>query len=363
MYLRKLNSGNWQATVRDGTGKRHSETFPRKFEARSWGSEREAAFITAPVHGAHETTFQTWCDRWRESRVVQPETLRGDASSIRIHIIPYWENSKVQHISRIEVQTWVSKLLMHGVGSSAIRRAYNLFSALMRAAVDESLIEVSPCRRITLPPQPPQPPRWFTLGQAQAILGELASPWKEMALLGFYTGLRWGELSGLHANRIDWERSAIYVTDVNTRGGIREYPKTSKSRREVPVPEQVLELLREHLRTKDPRGLVFTTVTKGREGRRLDGGNWRQQTWWPAVEKARYEDPQGRLITVPHYPPHAMRHTCASWLVQMGVSLYEVQHLLGHENPHTTQRYAHLAPGIHHQIRNAWSKYDLQLPI
>jgi integrase len=35
-----------------------------------------------------------------------------------------------------------------------------------------------------------------------------------------------------------------------------------------------------------------------------------------------------------------MRHTCTSWLVQKGVSLYEVQHLLGHESFQTTQRYA-----------------------
>ncbi|MER6914056.1 site-specific integrase [Streptomyces sp. NPDC000594] len=33
-----------------------------------------------------------------------------------------------------------------------------------------------------------------------------------------------------------------------------------------------------------------------------------------------------------------MRHTCASWLVQRGVSPYEVQHLLGHESFQTTQR-------------------------
>ena len=35
-----------------------------------------------------------------------------------------------------------------------------------------------------------------------------------------------------------------------------------------------------------------------------------------------------------------MRHTAASWLVQDGVPLYDVQALLGHESFATTQRYA-----------------------
>ena len=40
---------------------------------------------------------------------------------------------------------------------------------------------------------------------------------------------------------------------------------------------------------------------------------------------------------------HDLRHSFASTLVNAGVSLYEVQHLLGHAKSTTTQRYAHLA--------------------
>jgi len=39
---------------------------------------------------------------------------------------------------------------------------------------------------------------------------------------------------------------------------------------------------------------------------------------------------------------HSLRHTCGSYLVEQGVSLYHVQQLLGHSSPMVTQIYAHL---------------------
>jgi hypothetical protein len=50
------------------------------------------------------------------------------------------------------------------------------------------------------------------------------------------------------------------------------------------------------------------------------------------------------------------RHTAASWLVQDGVPLYDVQALLGHESFATTQRYAHLAPDAHGKVIESWSR-------
>ena len=41
---------------------------------------------------------------------------------------------------------------------------------------------------------------------------------------------------------------------------------------------------------------------------------------------------------------HDLRHTFASLLINKGVSIYEVQKLLGHSSIQMTQRYAHLSP-------------------
>ena len=46
---------------------------------------------------------------------------------------------------------------------------------------------------------------------------------------------------------------------------------------------------------------------------------------------------------LPHLRIHDLRHQYASFLVNSGRTLYEVQQILGHSDPSVTQRYAHLS--------------------
>ena len=55
---------------------------------------------------------------------------------------------------------------------------------------------------------------------------------------------------------------------------------------------------------------------------------------------------------------HSLRHTFATWLVQSGVGIYEVQKLMGHSSVAVTQVYAHLAPS---ELHSAEEKIALSL--
>lgn len=220
--------------------------------------------------------------------------------------------------------------------------------------------------------------------------------WRVLVELGLYVGLRPEEIFGLHTFRIDLARHQVHVTHVMTRHGLREYPKSKRSHRVAPIPDHIVSGIQDLTtgrsatlkdcacrKVGEPRpttvircpGLLFTAPAGGP----INDGKFRDRIWYPAIEAARHcgkppagenddkgtcgeevcDDPSHQI---PRYSPDVMRHTSASWLVMDGVPLYDVQALLGHESPRTTQRYAHLAPGAHDKVVQSWTRRIGQQP-
>lgn len=362
--FRKLPSGRWQATVYHPSGRRITRTDPLKRVVADWARHAEAELARGVWRDprAGRITFGTWYERWWSARVVERNTRRGDDSAMRNHVLPRWSDWPLASIGRMDVQAWIRDMDKRGVGRSAIRRSYNLFVKAVGDAVTEGLLAETPCRKIDLPKQPAKLPAWFTRAQIDAIQNQLPHGYAVMVELMVFTGMRWGEAAGLHGDRVDWMRGRLHVNEVITPQGVKEYPKSSKSRREVPVPRHVLNAMSALMVGIDPSDLVFRTESK-RPGRPLSDSNWRK-VWHAAIKEAneharaehRRAGRRGEPDLVPAYPPHACRHTAASWLVQDGVPLYDVQALLGHESFATTQRYAHLAPDSHEAVMASWKR-------
>jgi integrase len=178
---------------------------------------------------------------------------------------------------------------------------------------------------------------YLTREEIDQVGDEIDNPLHWTAFYTLYlTGMRWGEVAGLHADRLHPLRKRLDVVDVLVEvGGRREikpYPK-SKARRTLPLTDELCELLAEHLARYPARGrqLVFQPQPVGM----LSRHTWGRDVFRPAVARA-----LGRTdVRV-----HDLRHSYASALVQAGRPLQEVQLLLGHASITTTQRYAHLGP-------------------
>jgi integrase len=291
--------------------------------------------------------YSEWRDHFMSLRTVEPETLRGDKAIMSTHIAPYFDDRPLAEIKPSTVKAWLAKMSKDEVGHSSQVRSFNLFRSSLKMAVQDEILLANPADKVDPPKQQKKAVEWFTPAQVDAICEQLGERDTAMVTLMAWCGLRWGECAGLRARDVDWLRRIVSVNQTVTQSSrIKAYPKNDPSRRDIPAPPHVLELLSPMAKERGSDELLFVAPTNGQP---INASNWRK-TWYAAIERANGNSE----ITIPVYNPHSLRHTAASWLVQAGVPLSEIQRLLGHSTPTMTNRYAHLAPGAHSAIEGAW---------
>lgn len=387
--IQKLPSGKWQASVvtpiklPSGRQKRVTKSHPLRSVVARWGHETELAIADGTwslTKRSSATTLGEYRQIWRVSHVVEPGTHAKNDATWRNHVEPVWGGHPLALIGRPELKAWVSQmhtqacsscrqypglttngyLRAHkrpsgtrctgggaepGLGAWTIQAAVSHLSGLLSAAVDDGFLPASPATRLRLPPVAPKPIFFWSKDEAGAILLHLQGSDALAVDLDMHLGLRPGELFGLRRRYVDTSSWLIHVYGVATRSGWRPYAKTTKSHRAVPVPPLLRDPLWAHLAQLGPDDLVFQAP----EGGAWNDRNFAQRVFGPAVAAA----------GVPTGTPYDMRHTAASWLVQAGVPLLDVQQLLGHEKYSTTLRYSHLQPGAFNSIIAAWSDKPL----
>jgi site-specific recombinase XerD len=140
-----------------------------------------------------------------------------------------------------------------------------------------------------------------------------------LLLLAVY-GLRAGEVVRLRLEDFDWVRELLTVTQSKS-GRPRTYPLAG------PVGVAVLRYLKE-VRPRTTLREVFLARTAPRR---------------PLHRCCLYVIVARRLRAVspglPRYGPHALRHACATHLLEQGLSLKEIGDHLGHRRPDTTRIY------------------------
>ena len=175
-------------------------------------------------------------------------------------------------------------------------------------------------------------PEYFTKEEFAAFQCSVEDEWfKDLTLFALLTGMRRSEITNLLWNKIDFEKKMIQVVSNPTfkvKAGKKESSLFTKT---------FLPMLKRRFQ-KHPEGLVFT----------FEGQKIREDFVTHKFRKVL----KASGITKTGLRFHSFRHTFASWLVQDGVPLYEVQRLLGHSTIAVTEMYSHLQPCQLHSAVN-----------
>ncbi len=140
------------------------------------------------------------------------------------------------------------------------------------------------------------------------------------------SGLRVGELAALDLPHVSVEQRMVRVLG------------KGRKERVVPLGSAAADALRRYLARRDlltgPRGATPPeALWLGRGGRRLSA------RWIQALVRRYGVQGAGRS----DLHPHALRHSCATHMLEGGADLRLIQEMLGHRSLSTTQRYTHVS--------------------
>ena len=151
-------------------------------------------------------------------------------------------------------------------------------------------------------------------------------------VLCLYTGLRIGELLALTWEDIDFGKGLLFVSKTCHDGNdgekhirITDSPKTVNSRRVIPLPKQILPLLKGIKRRSQCEYIIA-------DGDKPVFVRSYQRTFELLLKK----------LNISHKGFHSLRHTFATRALECGMDVKTLSELLGHKNATITlNRYAH----------------------
>lgn len=221
--------------------------------------------------------------------------------------------------------------------ASTLSKKVSAIRSFYRFLLKRRMVDKNPAAGLRSPKVPKSLPRFLTVDQAFRVMD---SPPKEdsrakplqardRALLEtlYGTGVRVGELASMNIEDCDFRAASARVLG---KGG---------KERVVPLGRSSLDALEAYLHER--RGLL-ARAKQGGDGDAL----------WLSVRGSRLSVRQIQNIVRRHgtlgagrgdLHPHAMRHTCATHLLDAGADLRTIQELLGHASLSTTQRYTHVS--------------------
>jgi integrase len=315
----------------DGTRERIRRDSPVNTRRGAQAFERETRGKVAAGEWRVEepTTLRAFSRDFLAWARANPKRSTADRYDLmlRVHLLPHWGRWRLAVIDTASIEAYKSVKLDSGLAKKTVNNHLALLSKMLHTAHEWRLVRAAPRVPVfKLPKLADQEYRWLSREEASKLVAAADGYWRAMIVVALNTGLRMGELQALRWSDVDLKLGKLTVRR-SWWDGHFDTPKSGKPR-EVPINATARAALDSHpplLRCE----LVFHTRTG------------------TAIDKPDLHRGLARVCAragVERVGWHVMRHTFASWLVQAGVPMRQVQALLGHSTIQMTERYAHLSP-------------------
>lgn len=366
---KKANGGSYYVqNYVDGEGKRKQASGATSLEAKSNAEAKIAGTHRKKVRSPETVTFEKFAKRFmedskagRDGRLpMAPTTAKSYYGCLRRTVNPKIGHLRMSSIDRKHISKLRDELVAESCARSTALKSLTVTQAIMSYAVDCGVIPFSPAARIHIAgdwaeqedSKEERVPTLAHMRQIEETAKEcyhsttkvISRPYRRyypFFLLLRTLGLRSGECIGLQWGDFDSDMGKVSIrrTISSPQKGLSEAdrvrrPKTKHGRRTIPVPRQIVPVLKtwreECPDTKE--GWVFPT----RSGNPVSYDNVRNKFWYPLMRRAGLEE-EG-------YGMHGLRHYFASTLVSKG-KVKEAQTYLGHHSAaFTMDQYGHLFP-------------------
>lgn len=318
VFERPKGSGNWAAKYVENRKQIWvpGAPFPSKSAARE-AERRHREYLAARRSAETCASFaERWLAEWPRSAPGTRRQYRRAAMRFSEHFGP----TLLGDVERLSARTW--SLTVARYIPSIVRTMYE-------DARNVGLVESNPFDNLRLPRtestgqvKPPTLDQFSALLEATTCLGGYAPEFRAMIQFAAWTGVRAGELQGLHWEDVGSE--SIEVKRARRRDGTHGPPKNGKARTIAFLPPA--RVLEDVPRRPDP--FVFHSP----RGKELDQGSMFYA--WREVRA---------LAGLPSMRWHDLRHFCATQLLELGLDHFAVSVQLGHTDGGALvmERYGH----------------------
>ena len=246
------------------------------------------------------------------------------------------------------VQALYANMLRRGLSPRTVVHTHRLLRECLSHAVKWRVLSQNVCDAVDPPrPQRKQMAALDTDEVDRFLAAAETNPYRDVFFVLIYTGLRRSEVLALHWSDVDLDRCTLNVV-----AGLHRLPgqglvllptKTSRSRRQVPITEEVVDVLHQVRGEQtlqritlgsawNDSGFVFT---------KPDGGPLDPERVTKGFAKTAKEAGFNGIRL------HDLRHSHASLMLKAGVGPKEISERLGHASISITMDvYAHLLPGM-----------------